>query len=131
MLQRHRQPEKAGVSAITIHGRTREEFYLGKADWEIIKKVKESVSIPVIGNGDIVDEKSAYQMLEQTGVDGIMIGRGSFGNPWVFKEIITGEKYNKTVEEVKIMITKRKPGTDIMFKVWNARMSGAGLGVIA
>ena len=75
---------------------SRSEFYTGKADWDIIKKVKDSVKIPVIGNGDIVDEETAYQMFEKTGVDGIMIGRGSFGNPWIFRNIkhflITGEK---------------------------------------
>lgn len=79
--------EKCGVSAITIHGRTREEYYSGKADLDIIKKVKESVKIPVIGNGDIVDEESALKMFEYTGVDGIMIGRGAMGNPWIFKQI--------------------------------------------
>ena len=79
--------EKNGISAITIHGRTRDEFYSGKADWDIIKKVKESVNIPVIGNGDVIDEESAKQMLEYTGVDGIAIGRGSMGNPWVFEQI--------------------------------------------
>ncbi|HCQ55655.1 MAG TPA: tRNA dihydrouridine synthase DusB [Clostridiales bacterium] len=79
--------EKCGVSAITIHGRTREEYYSGKADLDIIKKVKESVKIPVIGNGDIVDEESALKMFEYTGVDGIMIGRGAMGNPWIFEQI--------------------------------------------
>ncbi len=79
--------EKCGVSAITIHGRTREEYYSGKADFDIIKKVKESVKIPVIGNGDIVDEESALKMFEYTGVDGIMIGRGAMGNPWIFEQI--------------------------------------------
>ena len=69
--------EKAGAAAITIHGRTREEFYCGKADWDIIKQVKENVDIPVIGNGDVVDEDTAKQMLEYTKVDGIMIGRGA------------------------------------------------------
>ena len=79
--------EEAGVSLITVHGRTRSEYYSGKADLEIIKKVKEAVNIPVIGNGDVVDEETAYEMFEKTGVDGIMIGRGSFGNPWIFKNI--------------------------------------------
>ena len=75
--------EKGGVSAITIHGRTRDEFYSGKADLEIIKQVKNSVNIPVIGNGDIIDEESAKYMFEYTGVDGIMIGRGAMGNPYI------------------------------------------------
>ena len=79
--------EKCGVSAITIHGRTREEYYSGKADLDIIKKVKESVKIPVIGNGDIIDEETALKMFEYTGVDGIMIGRGAMGNPWIFEQI--------------------------------------------
>ena len=80
--------EAVGISAITVHGRTRSEFYTGKADLDIIKKVKDSVHIPVIGNGDVVDGVSAKRMFEYTGVDGIMIGRGTFGRPWVFKEII-------------------------------------------
>lgn len=79
--------EEMGISAITVHGRTRSEFYTGKADWNIIKRVKESVNIPVIGNGDVVNEETAYQMFEETGVDGIMIARGSFGNPWIFRNI--------------------------------------------
>ena len=79
--------EKCGVSAITIHGRTREEYYSGKADLDIIKKVKESVKIPVIGNGDIIDEESAKKMFEYTGVDGIMIGRGAIGNPWIVEQL--------------------------------------------
>ena len=79
--------ESKGISAITIHGRTRTDFYTGKADLEIIKKVKEAVKIPVIGNGDIVDEETAHEMFEKTGVDGIMIGRGAIGNPWIFEQI--------------------------------------------
>ena len=92
--------EKMGISAITIHGRTRSEFYTGKADLDIIKKVKESVKIPVIGNGDIVDGETAKRMFEYTGVDGIMIGRGSFGRPWIFKEIITYLSTDNKIEEV-------------------------------
>lgn len=79
--------EKAGASAIIIHGRTRTQYYSGTVDLEIIKNVKEAVKIPVIGNGDIRDGESALKMLEYTGVDGIMIGRASIGNPYIFKEI--------------------------------------------
>lgn len=79
--------EEAGASAICIHGRTRSQGYSGKADLNIIKQVKDAVSIPVIGNGDIVDCYSAKKMLDETGVDAIMIGRGALGNPWIFKEI--------------------------------------------
>jgi len=102
--------EKAGVSAITIHGRTRTEFYSGKADLEIIKNVKQAVSIPVIGNGDIIDEESALRMFEETGVDGIMIGRGSFGNPWIFERIKhfleTGEKLPEPSNKEKLNTIK-------------------------
>ena len=81
--------EKAGASAITVHGRTRSQFYTGTADWDIIKKVKEAVNIPVIGNGDIVNGETAKKVFETTGVDGIMIGRACLGNPWVFNEVIS------------------------------------------
>ena len=104
--------EKAGVSAITIHGRTRTEMYSGKVDLDIIKKVKESVKIPVIGNGDIVDEESALKMFEYTGVDGIMIGRGTFGNPWIFERIKyyleTGEKLPVVTNEEKLRVIKEQ-----------------------
>ena len=79
--------EKAGASAIAIHGRTRQQMYSGKVDYNIIAEVKKSVGIPVIGNGDIVDEQSAAIMLESTNVDAIMIGRGALGNPWIFSKI--------------------------------------------
>ena len=104
--------EQAGVSAITIHGRTRAEMYSGKADLDIIKKVKESVNIPVIGNGDIVDEESALRMFEYTGVDGIMIGRGTFGNPWIFERIKyfleTGKRLPLTTNEEKLRVIKEQ-----------------------
>ena len=102
--------ENAGASAITIHGRTRSEFYSGKADWDIIKKVKEAVNIPVIGNGDVADEETAYQMFETTGVDAIMIGRGTFGNPWIFKKIQyflkTGEKLPEISKQERLEVLK-------------------------
>ena len=102
--------EKAGISAITVHGRTRSEFYTGIADLDIIKKVKENVNIPVIGNGDVIDEITAKKMFEYTGVDGIMIGRGSFGNPWIFRNIIyylqNGEKLSEPTNQEKLEVMK-------------------------
>lgn len=79
--------EEAGAAAVAVHGRTREQYYAGEADWEIIAKVKESVRIPVIGNGDITDGASAEKMLQMTGCDGIMVGRAARGNPWIFRQI--------------------------------------------
>jgi tRNA-dihydrouridine synthase B len=79
--------EKAGIAAIAVHGRTREQFYTGEADWSIIKQVKESVGIPVIGNGDIRTPYDAVKMMTETGCDAIMIGRGAQGNPWIFKQV--------------------------------------------
>ena len=112
--------EKAGISAITIHGRTRTDFYSGKADLEIIKKVKEAVKIPVIGNGDIVDEQTALEMFEKTGVDGIMIGRGTFGNPWIFKKIShflqTGEKLPETTLEERLQILEKHINLELKSK---------------
>ena len=96
--------EQNGASAITVHGRTREQFYSGSSDTDIIRAVKKAVSIPVIGNGDITDGKSAKHMLDYTGCDGIMIGRASQGNPWIFTEVLEYLKTGKqpappTVEE--------------------------------
>ena len=90
--------EKNGISGITVHGRTRADFFSGEVDYETIRRVKESVSIPVIGNGNIVDGKSAQDMFEKTGCDAIMIGRASNGNPWIFDEIISYLK-DKTIRE--------------------------------
>lgn len=79
--------EKNGAAAITVHGRTRKQMYSGTVDYDIIKKVKQAVSVPVIGNGDITNEQSAAIMLEKTGCDAVMIGRGAFGNPWIFQQV--------------------------------------------
>lgn len=92
--------EECGVSALIVHGRTRDEFYSGRADWEIIKQVKDTVKIPVIGNGDIKCIEDAEQMLAQTGCDGLMIGRGALGNPWIFRQINDYLQKGKSPQEV-------------------------------
>lgn len=103
--------EDAGAAAVAVHGRTREQFYAGKADWEIIRQVKEAVSIPVIGNGDLLTAEDVTAMGQQTGCDGFMIARGAQGNPWIFKQILqyykTGEQLPRpSVMEVKQMILR-------------------------
>lgn len=103
--------QESGAAAIAVHGRTREQYYSGKADWEIIRKVKEAVKIPVIGNGDVWTPQDAIDMRKQTGCDGVMIGRGAQGNPWIFKQILhyeqTGELLEKpSPQEVTEMILR-------------------------
>lgn len=102
--------EGAGVSAVAVHGRTREQYYSGKADWNIIRDVKSALSIPVIGNGDVTDGESAKRMYEYTGCDGIMIARAARGNPWIFREIrayLNGETPEKpTAKEIVDMILR-------------------------
>ena len=103
--------EGCGAAAVAVHGRTRDQYYHGKADWDIIRQVKEAVKIPVIGNGDVASPEAAERMLKETGCDGIMIGRGAQGNPWIFHHILhwmeTGEKEEgPSTSEVKEMILR-------------------------
>lgn len=103
--------QESGAAAVAVHGRTREQYYSGKADWDIIRQVKEAVSIPVIGNGDILTARDVIRMREQTGCDGFMIARGAEGNPWIFKQILhyfeTGEELGKPdFIEVRDMILR-------------------------
>ena len=103
--------ESAGAAAVAVHGRTREQYYSGKADWDIIRQVKEAVTIPVIGNGDLLTAEDVIAMGEQTGCDGFMIARGAQGNPWIFKQILhyfeTGEKLPRPpLQEVVDMILR-------------------------
>ncbi|WP_458459430.1 tRNA dihydrouridine synthase DusB [Pseudobutyrivibrio sp.] len=112
--------QESGAAAVAVHGRTREQYYSGKADWSIIADVKSAVSIPVIGNGDILDAKDVIAMSEQTGCDGFMIGRGAQGNPWIFHQILhyfeTGELIGKPPMEEMVKTMLRHAKLQIEFK---------------
>lgn len=112
--------QESGAAAIAVHGRTREQYYSGKADWSIIADVKQAVSIPVIGNGDILDAKDVIAMKEQTDCDGFMIGRGAQGNPWIFHQILhyfeTGELIGKPPMEEMVKTMLRHAKLQIEFK---------------
>lgn len=106
-----RMAESSGVAAIAVHGRTREQYYSGTADWDIIRQVKEAVSIPVIGNGDVFEPEDAKALIDQTGCDGVMIARGAKGNPWIFSRTLhyleTGELLQPpTPAEISEMILR-------------------------
>ncbi|MGF6376964.1 tRNA-dihydrouridine synthase B [Clostridiales Family XIII bacterium PM5-7] len=103
--------EAGGAAAVAVHGRTREQYYSGEADWSQIAAVKKAVTIPVIGNGDVIDGASAMAMMEQTGCEFVMIGRGALGNPWIFRELIAAWKGEPipdppTIEEKKEMLLR-------------------------
>lgn len=112
--------QESGAVAVAVHGRTREQFYSGKADWDIIAQVKQAVSIPVIGNGDLLDAKDVIEMEKQTGCDGFMIGRGAQGNPWIFHQILhyfeTGELIGKPPIEEMVETMLRHARLQVEFK---------------
>lgn len=124
----------AGAAAITVHGRTRSQFYSGKADWGIIAAVKKSVEVPVIGNGDIWSPADALAMMEETGCDAIMIGRGALGNPWIFSRTVHFLKYGELLPEPepeeKVAMAQRHLDLLVQFKgekvaVWEMRKHAA------
>jgi len=110
-VQMAKLAQEAGIAAVAIHGRTREQFYSGFADWDIIRQVKSSVSIPVFGNGDIRSPQDAERMFNETGCDGVMVGRGAQGNPWLFRQIKhyfqTGETLGAPALEERIQVLLR------------------------
>lgn len=112
--------ESAGAAAVAVHGRTREQYYAGKADWDIIAQVKSAVSIPVIGNGDLRTARDVIAMREQTGCDGFMIGRGAQGNPWIFHQILhemkTGEALARPSSEEMVSMLLRHARMQIAYK---------------
>ena len=112
--------QESGAAAVAVHGRTRDQYYSGKADWSVIRKVKETVTIPVIGNGDLLTAADATRMREETGCDGFMIARGAQGNPWIFKQILheweTGEALAKPTPEEMVEMMLRHARMQIEFK---------------
>ena len=112
--------EDAGVAAVAVHGRTREQYYAGKADWEIIAQVKDAVRIPVIGNGDLLTAEDVIAMKEMTHCDGFMIGRGAQGNPWIFHQILhyfeTGEIIGKPPMDELVAMMLRHAKMQIALK---------------